>query len=93
MFYQGDVNGVGNIDMTKKYFSCGYYLPGDSHILRCDITWNDIDVIRNVNNGHRLVDKDGEHILEGTDDSGYAEGEIEFKWIFFASVHETFFCK
>ncbi len=88
MFYQGDVNGKGNIDLTGKYYSCGYYLPGDSHVLRCDITWNDIDVIRNVDNGHRLVDKDGEHVLEGPDESGYAEGEIEFKWIFFASVHE-----
>ena len=88
MFYQGDVNGKGNIDLTKKYFSCGYYLPGDSHILRCDITWNDIDVIRHVNNGHRLVDKDGEHVLEGPDESGYVEGAIEFKWIFFASVYE-----
>ena len=85
-FYRGDVNGKGNIDLSSTYYNTGRYAPGDSHILRAEVVWNDIDVIKNVSNGHKLVDKDGTHVLTGPDDSGYAEGEIEFKWVFFASV-------
>lgn len=85
-FYRGDVNGKGNIDLSSTYYSTGFYAPGDSHVLKASVIWNDIDVIQNVDNGHRLIDKNGEHVLVGPDDSGYAEGEIEFKWIFFASI-------
>ena len=42
------------------------------------------NVLRNVDNGRRLVDTDGVHVLVGPSGSGYAEGEIEFKWIFCA---------
>ena len=86
LFYTGDVNGHGNIDLTEHYQNCGYYAPGDSHVLRAEVIWNDLDVLQNVDNGHRLVDKDGEHVLVGPDESGHVEGEIEFKWIFFASI-------
>ena len=85
-FYRGDVNGKGNIDLSSTYYECGFFNPGDSHVLKALVIWNDIDVIQNVDNGHRLIDKNGEHVLVGPDDSGYAEGEIEFKWIFFASI-------
>ena len=54
--------------------------------LRCEIIWNDLDVLKNVDNGHRLVDKDGEHVLVGPDGEGHVEGEIEFKWVFYAQV-------
>ena len=85
-FYKGDVNGKGNIDLSSVYYDTGRYAPGDSHVLRAEVIWNDIDVIQNVNNGHKLVDVNGTHVLTGPDGSGYAEGEIEFKWVFFASV-------
>ncbi|SHM81193.1 hypothetical protein [Ruminococcus flavefaciens] len=85
-FYKGDVNGKGNIDLSQTYYDTGRYNPGDSHVLRAEVVWNDIDVIQNVDNGHKLVDANGTHVLTGPNSSGYAEGEIEFKWIFFASV-------
>ena len=85
-FYKGDVNGKGNIDLSSMYYNTGYYEPGDSHVLRAEVIWNDLDVIKDVNNGHKLVDVNGTHVLTGPDGSGYAEGEIEFKWIFFASI-------
>ena len=87
--YKGDINGNGNFDLNRNHFDCGYYAPGDAHTLRAEITWNNIDVIKNVDNGHRLVDVNGEHVLVGPDDSGYAEGEVEFKWIFYAQVSDT----
>ena len=89
-FYRGTGTGDGNIDLTEQVWDCGYYEPGDSHVLRCEVIWNDLDVINNVDNGHRLVDKDGEHVLTGPSGSGYSEGEIEFKWIFYAAVNEEF---
>ncbi len=85
-FYRGDVNGNGSMDLQTNHFDCGNYAPGESHTLRCEITWNDLDVLRNVSNGHRLVDNEGEHILVGPDSSGSVEGEIEFKWVFYAQV-------
>ena len=89
-FYQGTVTGKGNIDLTdvNHVFDCGMYLPGDSHQLKCSVVWNNLDVLKNVDNGHKLVDKDGEHVLVGPDEEGYVEGAIEFKWIFYAAVNE-----
>ncbi len=87
--YSGTVNGIGTKNLIRNHVDLGLYQPGESHILDCAITWNDIDVIQDVNNGKRLVDKDGVAVLEGPDESGEAYGEIEFKWIFYASVDET----
>ena len=89
-FYKGTVTGDGNIDLTKEVYDCGLYNPGDSHILKCSVIWNDLDVLVGVDNGHRLVDINGEHVLVGSADSGYVEGEIEFKWIFYAAVNEDY---
>lgn len=88
-FYKGTVTGQGNIDLTQEIYDCGLYYPGDSHVLKCAVVWNDLAVLDDVhvNNGHRLVDKDGVHVLEGPDESGHVEGEIEFKWIFYARVN------
>ncbi|MBR1392845.1 MAG: hypothetical protein IJ561_03310 [Ruminococcus sp.] len=86
--YTGTVTGDGNIDLTQQHFDCGFYAPGDTHTLRCEVIWDDLDVLSNVDNGHRLIDKEGEHVLVGPDDSGYVEGEIEFKWIFYAQVQD-----
>lgn len=84
--YKGDVNGNGSIDLTKQHFDCGFYAPGESHTLRCEVVWNDIDVLKNVNKGWRLVDKDGVHVLVADENDAHVEGEIEFKWIFYAQV-------
>ena len=86
--FRGNVNGKGTIDLTENVLDCGLFNPGDSHVLNCSVTWNDLDVLVGVNNGHRLIDIDGEHVLIGADDNGYVEGEIEFKWIFYAAVDE-----
>jgi len=89
-FYKGTVTGDGNFDLTKEVYDCGLYNPGDSHILQCLVVWNDLDVLVGVDNGHRLIDINGEHVLVGSQDSGYVQGEIEFKWIFYAAVDEEY---
>ena len=89
-FYSGTVTGNGNFDLTQEVKDCGYYAPGDSHTLSCTVVWNELDVLHGVSNGHRLIDKDGEHVLEGPDGSGHVEGQIEFKWIFYSAVDEDY---
>ncbi len=87
-FYKGTVYGDGNINLQDQHFDCGYYAPGQSHTLRCEVVWNDYEVIKNVDNGHRLYDKYGEHIIVDAEGKAHIEGEIEFKWIFYAQVEE-----
>lgn len=89
-FYKGTVTGDGNIDLTQQVYDCGLYQPGDSHTLKCSVIWNDLDVLVGADNGHRLVDINGEHVLVGSQESGYVQGEIEFKWIFYAAVDEDY---
>ena len=84
-FYVGDVNGRGNIDLTQ-YYDTGKYRPGVSHTLRCEIVMNDYGIDQDIDNGWKLVDVDGEHVLRGPDEVGEIYGEIEFKWIFCAAV-------
>lgn len=87
-FYRGTVNGDGNIDLKEEHFDCGYYAPGESHTIRCEVTWNDINVDKHYDNGWRLIDSEGEHILVGPNGERTAYGEIEFKWIFYAQMTE-----
>ncbi len=89
-FYSGTVTGNGNFDLTEEVKDCGYYAPGESHTLTCTVIWDKLDVLHGVSNGHRLIDKDGQHVLVGPDSSGHVEGQIEFKWIFYAAVDESY---
>lgn len=84
-FYSGSVNGAGNIDLTE-YYDLGRYDTGESHVLRCEITFHDLATSQTVDNGWRVVDKDGVHVLREGTGGGSIYGEIEFKWIFCASV-------
>lgn len=91
--FEGKVTGepdAGYLDLTENIIDCGNYAPGDSHTLKCAVVWNDLDVLVGVDNGHRLIDVDGEHVLVGPDENGYVEGQIEFKWIFYAAVDEDY---
>ena len=86
-FFDGNVNGEGNIDLTE-YYDFGSFSPGEMHTMRCEIVWDELDVLQDVDNGWRLIDRDGIHVLRGPDGKGYISGEIEFKWIFCAKVDE-----
>ena len=85
LFYTGNVNGDGNLDLTQ-YYDCGSFFPGKSRTLRCEIVWNELNVQQAIDNGWRLVDQNGVHVLKDPDGEGYVYGEIEFKWIFCARV-------
>lgn len=88
-FYQGSITGIGNIDLVKEAKQIGYYEPGDTHTLSCSIAWVG-DSAYSIDEGHRLVDKDGEHVLVPGVTPDDLWGEIEFKWIFSAAINESY---
>ena len=87
-FYKGSVTGDGSIDLTRQHFDCGYYNPGTSHTLRAEVVWNDFEPFKSVDNGWRMVDKDGVHILIDPDGNAHTSGEIEFRWVFYSVIDE-----
>lgn len=74
-FFEGNVNGKGNIDLTENVKDLGCYQPGESHTLSCSVVWSGLD------EDMKHLDKDGDR---------HVEGEIIFKWIFYAAVDEDF---
>ena len=89
-FYNGSVNGIGNIDLTTKVYDLGYYDPGDSHTLSCSIAWVDTTNDLFIDEGHRLIDKTGEWVLTPPKGERHIDGEIEFKWVFSAAVNPDY---
>ncbi len=88
-FYEGTITGIGNIVLSQKAKNIGYYEPGDSHTLSCSIAWvGEGDYY--IDEGHKLVDKDGTHILDPGMEIDNSWGEIEFKWIFSAAVNQSY---
>jgi hypothetical protein len=90
-FFEGNVNGKGNIDLTQEVKDLGYYQPGDSHTLSCSVVWSGLDEdMQHIDEGERLVTDKGITIVRDKDGDRHVEGEIIFKWIFYAAVDEDF---
>jgi len=89
-FFKGTVTGKGNIDLTENIKDLGYYEPGDSHTLSCSVAWVGMDGDYYIDEGHRIVSNEGIVINRDKDGNRHVEGEIEFKWIFYASVDENY---
>ncbi len=90
-FYHGNVSGIGNIDLTQEVYDLGNYLPGDSHKLTCSITWEGSEEDPYfIDNGRKIVSQKDIVMVRDRDGDWYVEGEIEFKWIFYAAVDEEF---
>ena len=90
-FFEGNVNGKGNIDLTENVKDLGYYQPGESHTLSCSVVWSGLDEdMKHLNEGERFVTDKGTTIVRDKDGDRHVEGEIIFKWIFYAAVDEEF---
>lgn len=90
-FFKGNVNGKGNIDLTQEIQDLGYYKPGDSHTLSCSVVWSGLDEdMQHIDEGERLVTDQGITIVRDKNGDRHVEGEIIFKWIFYAAVDEDF---
>ncbi len=87
LVYQGKVTGEGNPDIRYEPLDLGYYGPGESHAMNIDIVWNDSGKYGgNIDNGARLVDKNGTTVIRESSGVTHVEGEVVFKWIFTAVV-------
>lgn len=86
--FRGNVNGIGNLDLTKEPLDLGLYQPGDTNTLTCSVVWNGLDGDVMIDEGARLVDKKGVTILRDKNGDRYVEGEITYRWIFYAAVDE-----
>lgn len=90
-FFVGKVTGLsddGSIDLTKEPVDLGLYKPGETGKMNCTITWQGTASGGDIDNGHRLVDINGVHVLRDMNGKEYIQGEIRFKWIFYAVVEE-----
>ena len=90
--YEGLVNGDGDTDISKNPIDLGEFSPGDSATLTCEITWSgDLgDGTYVMDNGSRLVDADGTHIIREANGTSYISGQTEFRWIFYAVVDKEY---
>lgn len=90
-FFEGNVNGKGNIDLTQEIQDLGYYQPGDSHTLSCSVVWSGLsEDSSHIDEGSRIVTDKGITIVRDKNGDRHVEGEIIFKWIFYAAVDEEY---
>lgn len=88
--YTGKVNGDGNVNLREEPADLGLYRPGDSSVLKCLVVWNGEKINESYNNGHRVFDVSGEHIIEEPDADNSYYGEVKFQWKFYAVVDESY---
>lgn len=92
--FEGKVTGKssdGTTDLSVTPIDLGLYKPGDSNVLNCEVQWNGIGEGGHIDDGARLINYEGTHILrEGSGDPDI-EGEVLFKWKFYAEVDEAYY--
>lgn len=91
--FEGKVNGQANSgwkNINDQPIDLGLYKPGDSGKLVCNITWDGSSLQNMIDNGHRLIDETGEHVIREKEGKEYISGEVRFRWIFYAAVDESF---
>ena len=86
VIYEGKVTGEGTPDIRTVPLDLGYYTPGQSRVMTVDIVWNDAGHGGMIDNGARIVDKNGVTVVRGKSGITHIEGEVIFKWIFSAAV-------
>ncbi len=91
--FQGTVTGKsadGSRDISTDPIDLGLYEPGQSRKLTCKVTWNGETAGDFVDKGHRLVSNSGVEVLREESGEDYTYGEVDFKWVFYAVVDESY---
>ncbi len=88
LVYYGKVTGEGTPDIRENAMSLGTYKPGESHTLQVNVVWRGTDKGGFIDEGARVVDKDGTSVVREASGKRHIEGEIEFRWIFYAEVRQ-----
>lgn len=88
LVYYGSPSGNGTPDIREDAISLGTYKPGDSHVMKVDVRWSGASVDKFIDEGAKLVDRDGSKVIREPSGQRHIEGEITFKWIFYAEVRD-----
>lgn len=89
LVYHGKVTGEGTPDIRDNAMSLGLYKPGESHVMTVDITWNGSSAGGFIDNGARIVDRNGSSVIREESGNHSISGETTFKWIFYAEVRDV----
>lgn len=89
MIYYGKITGEGTPDMRDTPLNLGLYEPGDSRVLTVEIRWNPADHGGLIDNGAKVVDRNGTSVVREKSGVDHIEGDTTFKWIFTAIVEEA----
>lgn len=88
LIYYGAVTGKGEPDIRDNAVSLGTYKPGESHVMQVNVVWRGTEEGGLIDEGARIVDKDGTSVIREPEGSRHIEGAVEFKWIFYAEVRD-----
>ncbi len=88
LIYKGKVTGEGNPDIRNNAVTLGTYEPGESHSMRIDIIWRGPSADNSIDEGAKLVDSSGTTVIRDPSGKRHIEGEIRFKWAFYAEVKD-----
>jgi hypothetical protein len=91
--FSGKVTGQsadGSINLSETPIDLGEYEPGKSRTLNCTVTWDGTLPDGFVDNGSRIVDKNGTTIVREKSGKETVSGEVTFRWIFYAVVDEDY---
>ncbi len=86
--YQGDVGGKNTVSDTP--LDLGEYEPGENRVMTCAVVWDQIDADRYIDNGIRVVGKDGEEVIQEPSGTTTITGEVTFQWVFYAVIDEEY---
>ena len=89
LIYTGKVTGEGTPDIRENAMSLGVYKPGESHTMKVQVVWLGTDAGGHIDEGARLVDYTGTTVLRDPSGDRHIEGEVKFRWIFYAEVTDA----
>ena len=89
LVYTGKVTGEGTPDIRENAMSLGVYKPGESHTMKVQVVWHGTDAGGHIDEGARLVDYTGTTVLRDPSGERHIEGEVKFRWIFYAEVTDA----
>ena len=88
LVYYGSPSGEGTPDIRTTPVSLGTDKPGESHVMKVDIKWSGASVDKFIDEGAKIVDRNGVSVVREPSGQRHIEGEITFKWIFYAEVKD-----
>lgn len=91
--FEGKVTGEsgdGKINLADEPIDLGLYEPGESRKLNCSVVWSGTNAGGLIDYGKKVTDKDGTSVIKKQSGDNQINGEVKFRWIFYAVVDENY---